>query len=134
MLQTNTRGSCGKLSCRPTLCSVNASHKINFLLAQRLFNYVGGQLNNKWGKRVQGGRVPDPHAISVMQLNLHVLYIPEFDGKKRRDLCTFITYFQVILFTKAVSLHELRFFSKMNKYLYLLSQALFFCVHCAFIT
>lgn len=73
------------------------------------------------------------HVISVIQLHFHMLYIPEFDTSKRRDLCTFITHFQVILFTRAVSLHELRFFSKTNKYLYLLSQSLFFvlceCFH-----
>lgn len=79
-----------------------------------------------WEKRDFGLWVTALGVLSVTQLNLHILYIPEFDTEKR-NLCTFITYFQVILFTRAVSLHELRFFSKMNKYhLYLLSKTLLF--------
>ena len=84
--------------------------------------WLGNELYHNVGKRERG-----VWEISVIRLNFHILYIPEFGTKRRRNLCTFITYFQVILFTRAVSLHELRFFSKINKYhLYLLSQALSF--------
>lgn len=87
--------------------------------------WLADEIITMWEKRDFGLWVTALGVLSVTQLNLHILYIPEFDTEKR-NLCTFITYFQVILFTRAVSLHELRFFSKMNKYhLYLLSKTLF---------
>lgn len=109
--------------------------KTNYFSTKFSSNMNGRWNNYNVGKRDWRVWVTALHVISVIQPNFQVLYIPEFDIKKKRNMCTFITYFQVILFTRAVFLHELRFFPNWINIIFIYYHRLYsfflFFRHCA---